>query len=220
MKKQRLINALKKMPQEQRDWLEKTKLEGIKLFKKDNFLWYVLLQSFATMGNSRGREWLMKDKNNYQKVSYDNLIHIPGEKVFSHIENVLRESKVRMPQKKAIWLGKNLEFIKKMWGPKIMKEIAGYYKSAECKILFTKQFYWIWDKYARNMWMDAYHPDFHNNIAVDVRIKKILERLGQSIKQYDKSEKFLLDIAHKAGLNWRELDRLLYQYTEYYISKV
>ena len=76
----------------------------------------------------------------------------------------------------------------------------------------------IGEKYARNIWLDVYHPDFHNNVAIDDRIKKITQALGYSFGNYQDHEKFYLDIARESGINGWELDRLLYNYTDYFLQ--
>ena len=42
---------------------------GAKLLKRPDFVWYELLLSFGTMGNSRGAEGLMRTPANYSRVS-------------------------------------------------------------------------------------------------------------------------------------------------------
>jgi hypothetical protein len=62
--------------------------------------------------------------------------------------------------------------------------------------------------------MDVYHKEFRDNIALDVRIKSISKDLGLSFSDSDymEHEKFYLDVAHSAGLNGWELDRLLFNF--------
>jgi len=60
----------------------------------------------------------------------------------------------------------------------------------EAKIAFMRRFYGIGDKYARNIWMDAYHPEFHDTIAIDQRIKKETEALGYSLTNYAEHDRF------------------------------
>jgi hypothetical protein len=75
-----------------------------------------------------------------------------------------------------------------------------------------KKFPGIGDKYARNIMMDVYHPDFRDSIAVDARINAISNALGLSFASYRDHEAFYLDVAKEAGLNGWELDRLLFNF--------
>jgi len=81
-------------------------------------------------------------------------------------------------------------------------------------VKFLKRFVGIGDKYARDMMMDIYHPDFRDSIAVDTRIKNITERLGIRFDTYEEYEEFYLGVAEEAGLNGWELDRLLYNFED------
>src|SRR3712207_4478772 len=83
-----------------------------------------------------------------------------------------------------------------------------------------KRFYGIGPKYARNIWMDAYHPDFRDTIAVDLRIRKVTKALGYSFKTYEEEERFYQDIAEEAGLQGWEVDRLLYEYTDHFLAAI
>ena len=62
--------------------------------------------------------------------------------------------------------------------------------------------------------MDVYHPDFHDAIAVDERIKKITTALGYSFSGYVDHEQFYQELARDAGLQPWELDRLLYHFND------
>ena len=68
--------------------------------------------------------------------------------------------------------------MERMGGLERAKEKAFAQVGTKAKITFMKRFYGIGDKYARNVWMDVYHPDFHDSIAIDDRIKQITEAMG------------------------------------------
>jgi hypothetical protein len=123
-----------------------------------------------------------------------------------------------MPLKKASYLNENFKIIEKMGGVEEARELAFSQKGMDAKIKFLKQFQGIGSKYARNIWMDIYHPDFYNNIAIDERIKKITKILGYEFKNYADHENFYLDIAKEAGLQGWELDRLLYQFNNEFVE--
>jgi hypothetical protein len=84
----------------------------------------------------------------------------------------------------------------------------------KAKIAFMKCFSGIGDKYARNVWMDIYHPDFYDNIAIDDRIKQITVAMGYRFATYLEHEQFFLGIAKESNLQGWELDRLLYNFKE------
>ncbi len=62
---------------------ERQKLEGLKKeheqLKRPDFVWYFLLQSFATWGKASGSDGLMRDPQNYSKVTYEALSGIPRD---------------------------------------------------------------------------------------------------------------------------------------------
>jgi hypothetical protein len=62
--------------------------------------------------------------------------------------------------------------------------------------------------------MDAYHPDFRDSIALDVRVKKVADALGIDVAPYEAAEQFFIAAAARAGINRWELDRLLYTFTD------
>ena len=57
--------------------------------KRDDFLWHYLLQSFSTMGNSRGWYGLIGNKENYNELKLEVLqsIHGASERL-EHIEDI------------------------------------------------------------------------------------------------------------------------------------
>jgi len=71
--------------------------------KRADFIWHeLLLLSFATMGNSRGAEGLIRDRKNYKRVTFDALKRKRTKKGrLNELRTVLRAAKVRMPDKKA-----------------------------------------------------------------------------------------------------------------------
>jgi len=187
---------------------------------RDDIIWHLLLCSMSTMGNSRGYEGLIENQDNYNQVSYESLFKHSSEQRHKILQGTLKAAKVRMPLQKALWLKENFEIIEKMGGIKKTRELAFAQKGMEAKIEFMKQFHGIGPKYARNIWMDIYHPDFYNNIAIDERIKKITGALDYHFDNYSDHEKFYLDIAKEANLQGWELDRLLYQFNDEFIKKL
>jgi hypothetical protein len=125
-----------------------------------------------------------------------------------------------MPRQKAAWLNLNYELIVQSGGLEEVRRQALSQAGTEAKITFLKRFYGIGDKYARNIWMDVYHPDFHNSIAVDKRIKQVTETLGYSFSNYAAHERFYQGVAQEANLQGWELDRLLYNYKNEILLKL
>jgi hypothetical protein len=125
-----------------------------------------------------------------------------------------------MPKRKAEWLTKNFELVAEMGGPSVARELALAQVGTRAKIEFMSRFSGIGPKYARNLWMDVYHPDFRESIAIDDRIKTISEAMGCEFLTYELHEAFYLDVAHAVGLQGWDLDRLLYNYRDYFLGRL
>jgi hypothetical protein len=94
------------------------------LLKRSDFVWHELLGSFATMGNSRGAEGLMRTPANYQRVTFPSLLKKrSAQSRLNELRTVLRLAKVRMADKKASWLADAFERIAKAGGPSSVKKI-------------------------------------------------------------------------------------------------
>lgn len=188
--------------------------------KRPDFIWHAILCSIATLGNERGYEGLIRNQENYSRVKFDFLLQIPKSKRTSHIEKVLREAKVRMPAQKARWLFENHGIISEMGGIEKVSMMALSQKGKDAKIRFLKQFVGIGDKYARNIWMDSFHKDFRDSMAIDLRINQITAALGYEFMYYEEHEKFYQEIAKECGLLTWEIDRLLYNYKDYFLDEI
>jgi cystathionine gamma-synthase len=211
-RRQRLIDALKHLTPEMKETLRQRKEEGLEQKDRPDFVWHSLLQSFATMGNARGWDGLIGNEENYNKVTFEALSALDRVERLENLDEVLRASKVRMPAKKAVWLDLDYEMIIEMGGPEAARRQALAQDGREGKVAFMQRFHGIGDKYARNIWMDVYHPDFRDAIAVDERIKRVTEALGYSFKNYPEHERFYQEIAREANLEGWEVDRLLYNH--------
>jgi thermostable 8-oxoguanine DNA glycosylase len=182
---------------------------------RPDFVWHELLLSFATMGNSRGAEGLIRNQHNYRRVTFEALTRKrTNASRLSALREVLRAAKVRMSDKKADWLMENYDRVAALGGPTKAKETLLNTEGREEKIKFWRGFKGIGKKYARNIMMDVYHPDFRNYIAVDERIKKITRALSLTFRTYEPEEQFYLDVAKQAGLQGWELDRMLYNFRD------
>lgn len=219
-KRERLVKFLKEPPPEMLETLKNMKAGGHKLKKRPDMIWYLLLQSFATWGNSRGWDGLIGNQDNYRKVSFENLDEFSSSVRLRIIEETLLDAKVYRAEAKSPLLDKNYVRVSDMGGLHSVKRQALACKGTEAKIAFMKQFDGIGDKYGRNVWMDIYDKDFRQSIAIDERIKKIASALGQSFKssEYRTLECYFLDIAEEAGLDGWDLDRLFYHHEKAFLD--
>lgn len=118
-----LLNLLRNIPTEMRQQLEEMKRGSTDLNRPD-FIWHFLLQSFATMGSSRGWKGLIADKANYDRVTFAALSQLNDGRRVQELEDVLRVAKVRMPKRKAEWLALNYKLIEEMGGLEVTKTLA------------------------------------------------------------------------------------------------
>lgn len=190
------------------------KLEQLKSrrydLKKSDFIWNALLLSLGSWGRAAAGERLMK---NPTKISFASLNKLSRKERGHRLVKALKDAEVRMVPKKARFLNSNFDIIAKH-GPAEVKRQLLSQSGREAKMKFLRKFKGIGPKYARNMMMDIYHEDFRESIAVDERIKNISNALGLQFKgrEYREEEEFYLRVAHKAGLNGWELDRLMFNF--------
>jgi hypothetical protein len=212
VKRAALVEALKDRTPEMDRRLAELKQAGRAHLRRDDFVWHHLLLSMATMGNSRGARGLIDDTSNYEQVTFEALAPLAEEARRERLDRVLRLAKVRMPGRKAEWLHENLRMIEDMGGPAEAKNKALAQSGKAAKIKFMRCFKGIGPKYGRNIWMDVYHPDFHEAIAVDKRIESISRLMGYDFEGYAAHEQFYLRIAEEADLQGWEVDRLIYNF--------
>ncbi len=218
LRRRALVDALKSPTPEMRETLRVLKEGGRKELERPDFVWHLLLQSFSTWGGSRGWEGLIGTKENYDRVTFEALSRLaPGDR-YGVVLEVLRTAKVNRPKNKAGLLVRNHDLIDKMGGPEEAKRLALAQEGREAKMAFMRRFYGVGDKYARNIWMDAYHPDFHDCIAVDERIQRVTEALGYSFGSYEEHERFYQGVAAEVGLQPWEVDRLLYGFKKEFLA--
>lgn len=188
--------------------------------QRDDFIWHYLLQSFSTMGRSAGWFGLIGTPENYNAVRYEYLQSILKRSRLAHLKKICRQAKVRMPDKKAGFMAACFDKLESEGGYQQAKQHLLAQQGTKAKIKYLKSFPGIGEKYARNMMMDVYHPDFHDSIAVDSRIKSVLSELDVDLRTYAEQETFLLDVAQLAGLNGWELDRLMYGYLNEFLVEL
>jgi len=216
-KRSALIRALENIPSAMQDRLSGLKEEGRANLERDDFVWHHLLQAAATLGGSKGWEGLIGDESNYAQVTYEALEPLSDESRLDQLARVTRRAKVRYPARKAEALAVNFKKVQKMGGPLEAKKKALAQEGKHAKIAFMRRFKGIGPKYGRNIWMDVYHPDFHQSIALDSRISAITKLMGYDFgDDYAEHEHFYLEIAEEANLQGWEVDRLLYNYRSYF----
>jgi hypothetical protein len=210
----RLAAVLRVLALEQGELLSTLRQRGEAYLQRPDAIWHLLLTAFSTLGGSSGWDGLIGNQANYRKVTYSAVEAIPVGQREAEIEVVMRDAKVRYPPKKARWLASNFSLVEKLGGLEGAKELLLAAPGRDGKIAFLKQFEGIGDKYARDILMDCYHPEFRDSVALDVRVKSITEALGLGFDDYDVHEAFYVDVAGRAGLRAWDVDRLLYNFRD------
>lgn len=219
-KRTKLLAALQDLPPEMRRRLKALKAEGRALRKRPDLLWYLLLQSAATQGNSRGWVGLCGDPVTLASVSFAKLATMTSSRREAALLAALQKAKVRMPTIKAQRLAANLARIIELGGVEAATKLMLSLPDREAKLQFIRSFAGIGEKYGRNIWMDIYDPAFRDAVAIDERLKKVAKAMGFVSNSYQEAEQFYCQIAEEAGLEPWELDRLLYQFTDHFLEAV
>lgn len=180
--------------------------------KRDDFLWHYILQSFATWGGSSGWKGLIDTAETYDQITFDAVRKWPASKRTQRASRIFATAKVRYANDKGRHLVGCFDHINELGGLVAARDMLLQQKGREAKIRFLKAFPGIGDKYARNIMMDVYHPDFRNSIAIDSRIKKISNEWKLTFRSYSEHEAFYLEVARTASLSGWELDRLMYRF--------
>lgn len=217
---QHIVDVIKPLAFEKRGQLETEKKKYPQEWERPDFIWHGILSAFSTMGNSSGSIGLIKNKENYNRVTFEALSQLDASERSKVSREALRNAKVRWPDKKAEYLVRNFEKIVEMGGLITAREQLENASGRQGKIKFLKSFVGISDKYARDMMMDVYHPEFRDSIAVDTRVKNITDELGLKFNSYEDHENFYITAAHEAGLNGWEMDRLLYNFQDEVIRRL
>lgn len=201
------------------DKLAKLKQAHKELDRAD-FVWHFLLLSFSTMGGAGGVDGLIKDENNYSKLKFENLDKLDKKQRKKVILTTCHAAKIRWPNKKYEFIYQCFERVKELGGLDKVKECLFAQKGRENKISFLMTFPGIGQKYARNILMDVYHEEFRNSIAIDARIKKVSESLGVTFDNYSEHEQFYIKASEMAGINGWEMDRLLFNFKDEFLSAI
>lgn len=211
--RERLVQVASDLGSKYRDELEHGKLKAADL-ARDDFVWHSLLEGMATMGNAKGYDGLIENKENYEQVRFENLVPLLPEERTAQIEQALSKAKVRWARMKAGYLTTNVQRLLEMGGLVAARDALLSAEGRAGKIKFLSSFAGIGDKYARSVFMSAYHEEFRDCLALDTRILKVTDALGLKFPNYQAHEDFYVGVAHAAGLNGWELDRILYYHTD------
>lgn len=212
----KLIQVITRLYDDEQAKLLQLKEQGEALRARPDWLWHEILVSFSTWGNSRGWHGLIGNQENYQQITYEALEQLSNEERKQRLIDVCRAAKIRRPDYKALYLDQNFMKIRAKGGVVALGQVIMACVSATEVTKHLKSFMGIGDKYARNIMMDLADPRFSNKIAIDHRIKKVLNTMNVQ-GNYHSQEEFFLSLVteiNKEGLNGWALDRLMYWYTD------
>lgn len=199
--------------------IEKIKNKAKQRRGRPDTLWFELILSMSTWQGSGGSD-LATEEEYYSQVTYDNLLQMDEDERIPHLEEVLLEAGVNMYQKKSRYISSHVERIESMGGLEAAQAEFESKDGKEAKMEFLKQFKGIGDKYARNIGMDLFHPDFRDTIALDTRIGNVTDELDIEFGSYEEEEEFYVSVADRLGITPWELDRLLYRYTDEVVEDI
>jgi len=211
--RQTLTNAVRVVLEETDadERIEELKQTAQQRRERPDMLWFELILSMGTWGNSRGGK-LATDETYYSQVEYSHLLDMDENERIDHLQNVLDDAGVRYPNKKSRYISSQMNKVRESGGLTPAQKEFESKNGKEAKIDFLREFKGIGDKYARNIGMDVFHPDFRDTIALDDRIDSVSDELGVEFESYEKHEQFYVDIADRLDMTAWELDRLLYRY--------
>jgi hypothetical protein len=189
-------------------FLEGKKQQGRELLLRRDFIWHEILLSFATWGSSRGARRL-----NFDALAYEKLSSLDSEKRRSLVESEFKAAGLRYATKKIDYLLYNFCLVAEKGGVDAAnRAVLDDSHGPEAKKKALMEYKGIGKKYAYNIMMDAYHPEFHDSIAVDQRIKNISKELGVPANKYDEYVNFYQNAASEIGIDPWDLDRVLYKF--------
>jgi hypothetical protein len=187
---------------------------------RDDAVWHLILQSFSTWGKSDGWHGLIGNRKNYARVTIEAISSYPSDRRIAEVERAMRDAEVRYPNNKARYLVENHHLFSEMGGARAVRDRLLAAPGRDGKIDFLLQFSGIGPKYARNILMDVYHPDFHDSIAIDSRLQRVTRKLGLSFKTYEVEEAFYVETGRRAGLNGWTVDRILYNFMKMVLDQL
>ncbi|MFW6082758.1 MAG: tetratricopeptide repeat protein [Chloroflexota bacterium] len=198
--------------------LERLKEDSLMRMQRPDFLWHRLVKTFAMWGGTGGWDRLTADSETFGRLAYEALVKCPATHRRREIQEVMKQTGIRFPNKKARLLEGCFRQIEEMGGPKEAGRILLEQDGPEGKIRFLKSLPGVGPKSARNVMMGLYDKDFLDHIAVDARIRRISKSLGLEFGNYAEHEAFYLRVAEEAGMTGWELDRLMFNYTDEFLG--
>lgn len=201
-----IVKLLRDVVREKRDVLEATKRASVQFGQHDDWPWIGIVLSAATRGGSA--RWERRVAPRYDsELSWKALQGLSSDDRRQRLLTV-----GRFKNRAADWLEQAYEQFTREGGPAGVRTKLKR-MTAEEVITFWMSFKDVKEKYARNVMMDIYHPDFRQcYFAIDSRILKLLPLLGYAGRRsYGEQEMFLRDLATEVGVESWELDRTLYQ---------
>ena len=214
-----LVAAVQRIYEVHQAEIEALKAHQVDIARPD-FVWHYLLQSFSTMGRASGWHGLIGNRVNYNRITYPALQPLTETQRRVVVEDTCRDAKVRMPGNKAEFILRCFDQITALGGLEAVKAALFAIPGRDGKINYLRQFHGIGPKYARNMMMDVYQEDFRESIAIDSRIQSVSTALGVQFDGYADHEQFYLDVAHAAGINGWELDRLMFNFQKEVLAAI
>jgi hypothetical protein len=230
--KEQIPKALKQFEKIKQQFLQKTKVPKENNWKSwtNNDIWLHLITQVIVVGSSAPAHKFEENPKLQEQVSYEKLIELADKKEIEiAINRVLRAVGTRYASsdiskcRKTQALAHNLKILKSLKeGPRgLLKRISEFEgKNSDIRKIkyLMKIFKYIQSKSARDYLMEL--GLVKNAIALDIRVKTILEKLSIKIpkgfennpKLYDQIEKEILNsICKPLNLSGVELDRMLYQ---------
>jgi hypothetical protein len=214
-----LVEAIRAIYSSHRERLRELKQEAIRTGAGPESLWEGLVRSAGTWGNASAGLKLMRTPGFHKQLGWRALAALGDRAREARMLAALKRAGCRWPNRKARFLANSWARLKEMGGPGAAKRKLDSVPGRDGKIKFLLQFQGVGQKYARNMMMDGYHPDFRDSIAIDIRITEVLRKLGLP-STYPDAERFLVSAAHKAGLEGWEADRLLFLYKDEVLGRL
>ncbi|HEX5103120.1 MAG TPA: hypothetical protein VFV87_04885 [Pirellulaceae bacterium] len=197
--------------------LDALKQQGARDRQRKDLIWYLLLSAATTLGNASGFDRLFGNHRLTATVSYAALVRLKPAQQRKRLLAALKQAGVRYASKKSKQLSANLREIQRRGGVESETRRALSLQGRDSKRNYFLQFAGIGPKYANNIWMDIYDDDFHDCVAVDARLSRVLHELQVDVTC---SQSFFQQIARDANLQTWEVDRLLFGFTDYFIAAI
>jgi len=189
-------------------FLRSSKQKGRERLRRDDFVWHEILLSFATWGSSRGAA-----KLNFDALTYGSLSRLQSSKRRTLVAQQFKTAGLRYATKKTDYLLYNFGLVREKGGLDAANgAVLSEGLDCDARIEALREYKGIGEKYAYNIMMDAYHPQFHDAIAVDVRIRNISKELGLAASKYNDYVTFYRKAASDIGIDPWDLDRVLYKF--------